>query len=252
MSERGEPPSPRKYSGAVYCAVPRMSSRSASGAASTTPGDFGRAEIDDLRRSGLVDHDVVGPQVLVQHLLAVKGAQALGDLLDDAAHRFQVRPWIVDHPLRQRLSVDEFRRDVEVVALSRVQAGLQYVRTVDAPGDPFFHHEALQIGGVVAQVDRRDLDRDQRVGVGIDRQINVASAAGVQFPDDSVPSNSILASSSGGSGNSDGCPKTSLLRRPAIRSIRTIWIVRLSGLPCRKASSTMIFAAPVEIARDCR
>ena len=59
-----------------------------------------------------------GLQVLMQHLLAVKGAQAPGDLLDDPAHGFQIRLRIVDHPLRQGLSVDEFRRDVEVVALS--------------------------------------------------------------------------------------------------------------------------------------
>ena len=37
MSERGEPLSPRKYSGAVYCAVPRMSLWSIGGAASATP-----------------------------------------------------------------------------------------------------------------------------------------------------------------------------------------------------------------------
>jgi hypothetical protein len=66
-------------------------------------GDAGdhprRAEIDDLHRAGLVDHDVLRPQILVQHFLAVKRAQAGGDLFDDAAHRFQVRPRIVDHPL---------------------------------------------------------------------------------------------------------------------------------------------------------
>ena len=37
MSERGEPLSPRKYSGAVYWAVPRMSLWAPDGAASTTP-----------------------------------------------------------------------------------------------------------------------------------------------------------------------------------------------------------------------
>ena len=65
-----------------------------------------------------VDHDVVGPQVLMQHLHAVEGAQALGDLLDDAAHRFQVGLRIVDHPLRQRLAVDVFGHDIEEVALA--------------------------------------------------------------------------------------------------------------------------------------
>ena len=87
-SERGEPPSPRKYSGAVYCAVPRMSSWSVGRRRLDDAGDLRRAKIDDLRRSGLVDHDVVRPDVLMQHLHPVKGAQSLGDLLDDIRGRF--------------------------------------------------------------------------------------------------------------------------------------------------------------------
>ncbi len=149
-------------------------------------GDFGGTEIDDLHGAGLVDHDVFRPQILVQHLHPVKGAQALGDLLDDAAHRFQIRLWIVDHPLGQGLPVDEFGHDIEEVALAGMRKRFQYMRAVDAPGDPLLHHESLQIGRIVAQVDRRNLDGDQRIGFGIDREIDVASAAGVQFPDDSV------------------------------------------------------------------
>ena len=57
----------------------------------------------------LVDHDVLGPQVLVQHLLAVEGLQAPADLLDDAAHDLEVGPRVVDHPLRERLAVDDIR-----------------------------------------------------------------------------------------------------------------------------------------------
>src|SRR6202034_786764 len=95
-------------------------------------GDPGRTEVDDLHRSGLVDHDVVGPDILMQHLLAVKGAQTPGDLFDDAANGFQVGLRIVDHPLAKGSSIDEFGHDIEVVALPRMQTGLQYVRTVEA------------------------------------------------------------------------------------------------------------------------
>ena len=91
MSERGVPPSPRKYSGAVYCAVPRMR-RVARRVGLGDARDPRRAEVDDLDRPGLVDHDVLGPQVLVQHLHAVEGLQAPRDLLDDAAHGLEVRP----------------------------------------------------------------------------------------------------------------------------------------------------------------
>src|SRR5674536_97019 len=63
-------------------------------------------KIDDLCRSGLIDHDIIGPDVLVQHLLAMKGTQAPGDLLDYFAYRFQIRFRIVDHPLGEGLSID--------------------------------------------------------------------------------------------------------------------------------------------------
>ena len=118
--------------------------------------------------------------------MPVKGAETLGDLFDDAAHGFQVRFRIVDHPLGQGLPVDEFHDDVEVIALAGVQARLQDMRAVDAPGGPFLHHEAPEIGRVAAQVDRRNFDGDQRVGLDVDGQIDVASAAGVQLPDNPV------------------------------------------------------------------
>ncbi len=125
MSERDEPPSPGKYSGAVYWAVPRISSRPARGQRFDHAGDPGGAEIDDLHRPGLVDHDVVGPQVLVQHFLAVKSAQPLGDLFRDAADRLQVGPRVIDHPLGERLSIDELGDDIEEIARPGLQAGFE-------------------------------------------------------------------------------------------------------------------------------
>ena len=123
----------------------------------------------------------------MQHLHPVERLQALGDLLDNSAHGFQVRFRIVDHPLGQGLPIDEFRHDVQIISPSRLDAGLQDVGAVDAPGDPFFHHESLQVGRVVAQVDRRNLDGDQRAVRAIDGQVDVASAAAVDFPDDLIP-----------------------------------------------------------------
>jgi hypothetical protein len=99
MSERDEPLSPRKYSGAVYCAVARMLSWSMD--------HLGRSEIDNLHCPGLVDHDVLRPDVLVQHLQPMEGLQSLGDLLYDTADGLEIRPRVVDHPLGQGLPVDE-------------------------------------------------------------------------------------------------------------------------------------------------
>ena len=122
----------------------------------------------------------------MQHLLAMERAQALGNLLDDAAHGLNARLRIVDHPLRQRLPVDEFGDDVEEVPLALRQARLQHVRAVDPPRHPLLHHEPLQVVGIVAQIDRRDLDGDHGVGLDVDRKIDVAAAGAVQFADDPV------------------------------------------------------------------
>ncbi len=122
------PLSPRKYSGAVYCAVPSRSVRAMGVVDLHDAGHAGRAEIDDLHRAVAVDHDVFRPQVLVQHLLAVEREQSPRDLFDDAAHRFQVRFRVVYHPLRQGLAVDVFGGDIEVVALACQLARLEHMR----------------------------------------------------------------------------------------------------------------------------
>ncbi len=57
---------------------------------------------------------------------------------------------------------------------------------VDPPRDPFFHHEALQVGWIIAQIDRRNLDRYRSFGVRVDAEIDVAPTAAVDFPDDAV------------------------------------------------------------------
>ena len=60
------------------------------------------------------------------------------------------------------------------------------MRAVDPPRHPLLHHEPLQIGGIVAQIDRRNLDGDHGVGFDVDGEIDVAAAGAVQFPDDPV------------------------------------------------------------------
>jgi hypothetical protein len=97
----------------------------------------------------------------MQHLQPVEGLQALGNLLDDAAHGDQVRLRIVDHPLCQRLAFDVFGDHIDASCrLPRLAAGFQDVRAVDAAGDPLFKQEALKRSGVGLHVDRRNLDDD--------------------------------------------------------------------------------------------
>jgi hypothetical protein len=62
-----------------------------------------------------VDHEVLGPQVLVQHLLAVQGLQAGGHLLDERARRPGPGA-VVAHPLRQGLALEVLQRHEQVLA----------------------------------------------------------------------------------------------------------------------------------------
>ena len=125
MSERGVPPSPRKYSGAVYCTVPRMSSALVGGAASATPATRIEPKSMIFTVPVLSIMMLSGRRSWCSISRRWKALQALGDLLDDAAHRFEVGLRIVDHPLRQRLPVDEFgRRHRGSCALAAARSGL--------------------------------------------------------------------------------------------------------------------------------
>jgi hypothetical protein len=102
------------------------------------------------------------------------------------AHRFQFRAGIVEHPLRQRLAFDVFGHDIEIVAFARLRTGFQHLRTIDPPRDPLFQNESLQIGPVVAKIDGRGLDDDQRAAVDILGEIDMAAAAAVHLANDPV------------------------------------------------------------------
>ena len=92
----------------------------------------------------------------------MEGLQAARDLLDDAAHGLEVGPRVVGHPLRQRLALDVFHRDVQEAALARARAGLEHVRAVHAPRDPFLHQEALEMVRVALQIGGGRLQHDAR------------------------------------------------------------------------------------------
>ena len=80
------------------------------------PGDGGRAEIDDFRRAGGVDHDVFRAQILMRHFQPVKGAQTRATCSTMPRTVSSLGFRVVDHPLRQRLPLDEFGDEVEVIA----------------------------------------------------------------------------------------------------------------------------------------
>src|SRR5205085_8251101 len=69
---------------------------------------------------GIRDLTVTGVQTcaLPIYFQPVESAQSPGDLVDDAAHRRHVRFRVIDHPLRQRLAVDEFGDHIKIITRS--------------------------------------------------------------------------------------------------------------------------------------
>ena len=63
---------------------------------------------------------------------------------------------------------------------------LEDVRLIQPQGDPLLHHEALQMVCLLLEIDRRDLDRDSLAGAGIDCEMHVAAAAGMETPQDFI------------------------------------------------------------------
>lgn len=145
------------------------------------PGHMGGAKVDDLGSAAAVNHDVFGPQVLVQHFLAVKGLQALGDLRRQAAHAVQVGRGVVHHPSGQGLALDVFHGDVQVRARALRGVGPEHMRVVQPLCHPLFQHEALQVGGVIAQRYRRQLQHQGLAGLLVHGQVHMAAVADMQL-----------------------------------------------------------------------
>jgi len=112
--------------------------------------------------------------------------QASPDLLDDAAHGLGVGLGMIDHPLGKGLAIDILGHDVEIVAFARTRPRLEHMGAVDTAAHPLFHHEPLQVVRIAAQIDRGNLDYDRSVAVAVDREIEVAAAAGVNLSHDAV------------------------------------------------------------------
>ena len=115
-----------------------------------------------------------------------KALQALRDLLDDAAHRLEIGPRMIDHPLRERVAFDVLHGEVDRAARFTRRARLGDEGAVDALSDPLLHQEALEVRRVAALVDRRRLDDERRVGLLVEREVDVAARARVQLAHDLV------------------------------------------------------------------
>ena len=157
---------------------------------------------------------------------------------------------MVAHPLRQGLALDELHRHVEVAARPGAAMRLDHVRAVDAPRDPLFHHEAVEAGVVLRQIDGRHLQHDAGAGVDLGGQVDVAARAGVQLALDAVAVELVARLQQRRQGQR-GAQVVDLGRvvvgqaRPRAAAAR----VRLSALPPASACATMARAAPSRSAR---
>ena len=151
------------------------------------PAGFGESadvhagEVDQAYRAGLIEHRVLRAQVAVQHVAAVQGLHPAGELFDQRAHGGQRRPGVIDHPLRQGLTVDVFQRDEEVAAAALAGPGLDHMRTVHAAGHPLLERIAVEVGGVLVHGERRQLEHDRlRAGI-VGGQQHMAAGAELEL-----------------------------------------------------------------------
>jgi len=161
--------------GAVIGTVPLCDRGSAGRSGSATP-DLVASEIDDPDRAGPVEHDVLGPQVPVQHPHPVESAQAAGDLLERCLSGLEIRPLVVRHPW---LSVCPSTNsvDIEKFAASRLICGRRTWGAVDAPRE--IHSsimKGLRFAGSDADPIRGIFEDGDFVAVDVDGQIALAAA----------------------------------------------------------------------------
>ena len=120
----------------------------------------------------------------MQHLQAMECQQAVGDLLDDAAHGFeQGFGWSIIHCV-QRLALDVLGHRVEDSCASCPRAGLEHVRIADALRDPVFHEEAVEMRGSARNSVASVLMTTGVCGLHVGGQVHMAAAAGVQLAHD--------------------------------------------------------------------
>ena len=166
--------------------------------------------------------------------------------------RLEVGPRIVGHPLRERLALDVFHRDVQEAALARSRIGLQHVRAVHAPRDPFLQHEALEVAPGrpagrrrASSARRARRSRDLRPG-----RDGCAPRHGSRARCGSRRSRRAPRAAAA----ARAAPAAGAARRPPPAGLRrdTICTVRLSALPRRYASATIARAASSRLPRASR
>ena len=147
--------------------------------ASASSDELRQAEVEDLGKPVVRDHQVFRLEVPVHDPRLVRLREPVGDRrgnLQGAAER--QRPG-VQH-LTQRLALDELHADVGLgLGLTEIVDG-DDGGMIECGGRACFELEPPQAFGVVRQLGRQQLQRDVTIELGVVREIDLAHAAGAE------------------------------------------------------------------------
>ncbi len=141
----------------------------------------GDAEVGQFRPPLVVDEDVLGLDVAVDHVAGVGDAEAAGDLDRVGDRLLDVEGADPRDPLLQRLAFDVLEDDVGVAV---VLAGVDHrddVGVGDLRDRPRLLPEALDLVGLLRHLAVHDLDRDRAVEGLVFGQVDGGHAAAAQL-----------------------------------------------------------------------
>ncbi|MNV50529.1 hypothetical protein D3C71_1425440 [compost metagenome] len=146
----------------------------------------GGTEVDKAHGAAAVNHHVLRPQVLVQHLFAMKGLQPLGDLCHKITDGIKIGVVVVDHPLRQCLPFDKLHRHVDMLAGPVACMRPQYIGAMDTPRHPLLQQKPVKVIRITTQVRGRRFQHHLLPRQIVHRQVHVAACTGMQFTQNGV------------------------------------------------------------------
>ena len=115
-------------------------------------GYTGRSEIDEFDCAVLVDQNISGLQILMEHLHAMQGPQSIDNLFGQHPGLVQIRRTMILNPLLQAAPLDVFGNIVEKVAIARLQ-NIQNMRVANPASDPLLMQKSFQIRRIIAVID---------------------------------------------------------------------------------------------------
>ena len=145
------------------------------------PGDFAGTEVDDFKLAVSIDQHVVGFEILMQNLFAVKRAESGHELLGEIANDHHLRMGILFAPCGEGDAFDEFGEVVEATSRALQFNHLGHMRIIDPGADPALHNKTFDVGVVVLKIGRRGFHGKMFAAFGVLHAVDLAPAGGVNF-----------------------------------------------------------------------